>query len=71
MCITHCDKPTMDSSQVSVHSALSTGGASFLNGEKFSTPSLIMDMNEMGRGMMPEIKTLYISLSIAITIATE
>jgi hypothetical protein len=61
----------MDASQVSVRSALSNGGASYLNGARFSTPSLIVSMNEMGRGIVPEIKTLYISLSIAITIAAE
>jgi hypothetical protein len=60
-----------DASQISVQSALDTGGASHLNGARFSTLSSLMDTNAMGRCTMPEIRSLWISLSIMITIATE
>jgi hypothetical protein len=70
LCISHCVKPTDGCKPGKVQSALDTGGAAYLNGAKF-TPlsSLIINKDAMGHYTMPEIRSLWISLLIAI--ATE
>jgi hypothetical protein len=62
----------MDASQVSMQSALDDGSVYYLNGARFSIPSsLIVDTNAMGRGTMPEFKSLCVLLSIVVTMAAE
>jgi hypothetical protein len=58
LCIAYCVKPT-GRCEPSKRAESCNIGASHLNGARFSTPSsLIVDTNAMGRGTMPEIKSL-------------